>query len=158
MLGKKTIMSAAAALFIAGAAAPAMAQSPVEDAIGGALLGAAASGIGGGNVGTGALVGAGGGLLLGTLRRPRQPTYRRTYTAPAPHRAYRPTYVAPVTSQLVADIQYSLSNLGYNPGPVDGIMGRGTRAAVRAYQRDAGLLVTGRVSRPLLTHIRAQGG
>ncbi|MHA1523488.1 MAG: peptidoglycan-binding domain-containing protein, partial [Alphaproteobacteria bacterium] len=70
----------------------------------------------------------------------------------------RRTYVAPVSTQLVADIQYSLTNLGYNPGPVDGVMGRGTRAAVRAYQADAGLLVTGRVSRPLLTHMQGQGG
>lgn len=163
MLGKKIILSAIAALFIVGAAAPSMAQSPVEDAIGGAILGAGVAAISKGNVGTGALVGAGGGLLLGSVRRANQRPYyapRRAYRPPAhvTPRPYRPVVVAPRVSQLVADTQYSLTNLGYDPGPVDGLMGPGTRAAVRAYQRDAGLLVTGRISKQLLKHIRSQGG
>ncbi|MFV2091515.1 MAG: peptidoglycan-binding protein [Hyphomicrobiales bacterium] len=161
MLGKKIILSAIAALFIVGAAAPSMAQSAVEDAIGGAILGAGVAAISKGNVGTGALVGAGAGVLLGASRRPA-PYYapRRAYRPP-PHvapRPYRPVVVLPRVSQLVADIQYSLTNLGYDPGPVDGLMGPGTRAAVRAYQRDAGLLITGRISKQLLKHIRSQGG
>ncbi len=162
MLGKKTIISAFAALFMIGMA-PAMAQSPVEDAILGGILGAGVGAASGGNVGTAAAVGAGAGLLLGTARRANQRPYYappRAYRPP-PHvapRTYRPPVVLPRVSQLVADIQYSLINLGYDPGPVDGIMGPGTRAAVRSYQRDAGLLVTGRISKQLLKHIRSQGG
>lgn len=43
----------------------------------------------------------------------------------------------------VSDLQRRLRELGYNPGPVDGIFGPRTEAAVRAFQRDSGLLVDG---------------
>jgi len=42
-------------------------------------------------------------------------------------------------STSVADTQAELRRLGYDPGPVDGIMGPKTRAALAAYQRDRGL-------------------
>lgn len=44
---------------------------------------------------------------------------------------------------MVRNIQSSLAAAGYNPGPVDGILGNGTRAAIRRYQADHGLPVTG---------------
>lgn len=40
-------------------------------------------------------------------------------------------------------VQYALRFLDYPVGPVDGIYGRVTRAAVRQYQRDFGLVVDG---------------
>jgi regulator of extracellular matrix RemA (YlzA/DUF370 family) len=40
------------------------------------------------------------------------------------------------TPDLVKRLQSSLKNKGYNPGVVDGIMGRKTMRAVTAYQRD----------------------
>jgi regulator of extracellular matrix RemA (YlzA/DUF370 family) len=40
------------------------------------------------------------------------------------------------TKDLVKRLQQSLKNKGYNPGIVDGIMGRKTMRAVTAYQRD----------------------
>ncbi len=43
----------------------------------------------------------------------------------------------------VFDLQRRLNELGYNPGPVDGIFGPRTEAAVRAFQRDAGLVPDG---------------
>ncbi len=36
-------------------------------------------------------------------------------------------------------IQKSLKDMGYDPGPVDGIMGKKTRAAIQQFQRDKGL-------------------
>lgn len=42
-------------------------------------------------------------------------------------------------------LQAALTTLGFDPGPVDGRYGRATRAAVRAYQSDAGLSVDARV-------------
>lgn len=52
-----------------------------------------------------------------------------------------------------ARVQAGLAELGYNPGPVDGVNGSRTTNAIRAYQRDNGLLVDGRASRELAEHI-----
>jgi len=47
------------------------------------------------------------------------------------------------TGEAVSYLQQSLIKLGYNPGPVDGIFGNGTDAAVRAFQASKGLVVDG---------------
>jgi len=52
-------------------------------------------------------------------------------------------------SALVADIQRALNRLGYDAGPVDGVMGSRTRSAIRAYQQDETLLATGQPSAAL---------
>lgn len=54
----------------------------------------------------------------------------------------------------VRGVQKELLAHGYRPGPVDGIAGRQTRAAVRAYQRDAGLPVDGVADKRLLDHLK----
>lgn len=43
----------------------------------------------------------------------------------------------------VAEIQRALLARGYDPGPIDGLPGKKTEAAVRAFQRGAGLTVDG---------------
>ena len=53
----------------------------------------------------------------------------------------------------VSRVQGGLAQLGYRPGPVDGVMGPQTSDAIRAYQRDHGLLVDGRASVQLADHI-----
>lgn len=40
-------------------------------------------------------------------------------------------------------IQDALTALGYNPGPSDGVMGPMTKAAIKAFQADAGITVDG---------------
>ena len=52
-----------------------------------------------------------------------------------------------------ARVQAGLAQLGYDPGPVDGVQGPKTTSAIRAYQRDNGLLVDGRPTRELAEHI-----
>jgi peptidoglycan hydrolase-like protein with peptidoglycan-binding domain len=42
--------------------------------------------------------------------------------------------------------QETLRDLGYTPGAIDGIMGSGTAAALRAFQQREGLLATGRAN------------
>ncbi|MGH6920707.1 MAG: trypsin-like peptidase domain-containing protein, partial [Geminicoccaceae bacterium] len=43
-------------------------------------------------------------------------------------------------------VQQRLADLGYDPGPVDGVVGPRTRAAIRAFQADLGLPVDGQIS------------
>ena len=47
----------------------------------------------------------------------------------------------------VSDVQSALSREGYYSGAVDGSMGPETQNALRRYQRDRGLPVTGRIDR-----------
>jgi peptidoglycan hydrolase-like protein with peptidoglycan-binding domain len=54
----------------------------------------------------------------------------------------------------VAAVQRVLNDLGYSAGPVDGLMGSKTRGAIRAYQIDNGLPVSGEPSRPLYDHLQ----
>lgn len=51
-------------------------------------------------------------------------------------------------------LQQALSDSGYNPGPVDGIIGAGTRRALRAWQRDAGLPADGYASAAILEKLK----
>ncbi|MFQ5995056.1 MAG: ankyrin repeat domain-containing protein [Acidiferrobacterales bacterium] len=57
-------------------------------------------------------------------------------------------------NKRVAEVQRLLTELGYNPGPADGLFGRRTAAAIRAYQREVGLRVDGIVSDALVEHAR----
>lgn len=45
--------------------------------------------------------------------------------------------------ETTRDIQRRLTELGYNPGPIDGIVGARTTAAVRAFQKANGLVADG---------------
>ncbi|UCH74923.1 MAG: peptidoglycan-binding protein [Rhodospirillales bacterium] len=62
---------------------------------------------------------------------------------------------APTRAQI-AEIQQLLVERGYNPGPVDGLLGPRTTAAIDQYQGDRGLARTGRASPELLSHLRNQ--
>ena len=50
----------------------------------------------------------------------------------------------------VAAVQRRLARTGYYRGSVDGVIGNGTRTAIRAYERSHGLVVDGRIDRRLL--------
>ena len=68
-----------------------------------------------------------------------------------------PRCPATLTPELMAPyvegIQRQLLQLGYNPGRNDGKMGERTTAAIRAYQRAAGLRVDGCPSQDLLNQM-----
>ena len=40
------------------------------------------------------------------------------------------------SEDIIAQLQSALSKKGYQPGPIDGIMGRGTTNAIRKFQKD----------------------
>ena len=53
-----------------------------------------------------------------------------------------------VSAQAAADVeraQKALKQMGHDPGPVDGVMGAQTSAALKAYQKKQGLSVTGQL-------------
>ena len=65
-------------------------------------------------------------------------------------------YVRPGGSNRVREVQRRLLQLGYRPGPVDGLFGPRTRAATRWFQFKHGFKTTGRVNRSTLTVLRAR--
>ena len=52
--------------------------------------------------------------------------------------------------QVIENVQLALRDEGYYPGAIDGLVGPQTRAALAAYQRDHGLIVTAAVDEPTL--------
>ena len=89
--------------------------------------------------------------LLDVLTPPLSPG--SAAAAPGGARAVRSSPAAGV-----AGVQRGLIRLGYATGPVDGRAGPLTRAAVRAFQGDAGLPVDGEPSAALLARLQAVGG
>jgi hypothetical protein len=65
------------------------------------------------------------------------------------------TYVAS-SGSLVARVQRELARDGYDPGPIDGVMGGQTRAAIFAFQRNNNLPVTGRIDSALLDELNLE--
>lgn len=49
-----------------------------------------------------------------------------------------------------AAVQYALAEEGYYRGRIDGVIGEGTRSAIRSYQRRNRLPITGRIDNPLV--------
>jgi hypothetical protein len=47
-------------------------------------------------------------------------------------------------------VQRALADLGYYNGPIDGVIGPGTMAAIERYQADNGLAITGRINTSLM--------
>jgi uncharacterized protein len=79
---------------------------------------------------------------------PPQPVFEPQPDAQAP-----PTVPAYDRAQ-VAEAQELLGRLGYDAGPVDGVMGARTARAIKAFQRANGLAPTGRPDETLLAALR----
>jgi Putative peptidoglycan binding domain len=62
----------------------------------------------------------------------------------------QPGYSTYGNGSIVIQVQSRLARAGYYRGPIDGIMGPGTRFAIRAYERDHGLRVDGVISGPVV--------
>ena len=72
---------------------------------------------------------------------------RTVEVAPASASAERrPEQLIAVYRKQMKLAQERLRGLGYVPGPIDGIMGSGTAGALRAFQEQQGLRVTGRAN------------
>ncbi len=82
---------------------------------------------------------------------PAPPALAAVPETPAPKRAAPPV---PLARDGVADIQRLLTTLNFTPGPADGKLRSRTVAAIRLYQRFAGLPVDGVPSAHLLDDLR----
>ena len=60
----------------------------------------------------------------------------------------------PPKNNDVQFVQQKLFDLGYNPGPVDGIMGAKTRKAIKKYQSEEGLEPNGQIDAQTLQYLR----
>lgn len=136
-------------LFAAALAVAACGSTTEERGISGAGIGAGAGAVVGAvtglSVAEGALIGAAAGGLTGILTDKEQinlgdPVWKK----------------ASANSEVVRNIQAGLSNLGFEPGPVDGKIGPKTRDAIRQYQEKHSLLVDGKASKELARHIQRQ--
>ncbi len=87
---------------------------------------------------------------LAALAEPPEPRVTAPATPaepPTQRRSLRPF------DPLVLEIQGRLRAMGYRTGPVDGLLGARSRAAIAAYQRQYGLEPDGEPTRELLGHI-----
>ncbi|WP_374650773.1 peptidoglycan-binding domain-containing protein [Dongia sp.] len=64
----------------------------------------------------------------------------------------------PEASPQVQEIERLLAELGFTPGPQDGVMDDATAEAIRAYQQVAGLPEDGAATPELLDELRAVAG
>lgn len=53
------------------------------------------------------------------------------------------TPIVETPQKTITDLQKKLKVIGYNPGPIDNILGKRTRRAIRKFQRNHGLPATG---------------
>ena len=85
-----------------------------------------------------------------------------------PYSYYEPAYYEPAYSEdvyqpndhqddyanTIGDVQSGLAQKGYYHGQIDGRMGPATRSAVRQYQRNHGLQVTGNIDQGIIDALR----
>ena len=64
--------------------------------------------------------------------------------------------IKPLSSETTASIQELLAALGYETGKIDGILGRLTISAVKAFQKESGLEITGRPTEGLLIALQTE--
>jgi hypothetical protein len=133
----------------------------IERGVQGGVVGAIIGGIvgGGRGAGRGAAIGAGVGLVTGAAEANERARYESRYYGPPPGggRYYGPPGGGG-GSDLVFNIQESLTRLGYDPGPPDGVFGYRTAEAIREFQYDNRLPPDGRPSPQLLDYMMRRGG
>lgn len=60
--------------------------------------------------------------------------------------------------QTIRMVQIGLAELGYDPGPVDGLLGRETHRAICQFQRERAMPVTGEISADLIGELAKVSG
>jgi peptidoglycan hydrolase-like protein with peptidoglycan-binding domain len=76
--------------------------------------------------------------------------------AAAPPAEPQPAAARPAVDPQVQEVQRLLTERGYAPGPVDGLMGKRTQEALRRFQNDNGRSVSGKIDARTLEVLRPQ--
>lgn len=79
---------------------------------------------------------------------------RSKFARPSTGSLSTPPPSRPAPDATVQAIQRKLNELGYDPGTADGLMGRGTRSAIIAFQQDRGLAASGLADQALLLQLQ----
>jgi hypothetical protein len=69
------------------------------------------------------------------------------------HAASAASAAATSEPRFVREAQRTLGELGYRPGPIDGVVGRRTQGALARYQRSEGIPVTGHLDTETLVRL-----
>lgn len=72
--------------------------------------------------------------------------------------AYQRFALGPLPDLTVRAAQMSLVYGGFDPGPVDGVLGRRTRSAITDFQQKEGLALSGNLDETTLDRLRASAG
>jgi lytic murein transglycosylase len=64
----------------------------------------------------------------------------------------------PISRDQAFGLQRGLAALGYDPNGIDGVIGSGTRRALRQYQAARGLIADGYVTGSIIARVRAEAG
>ncbi len=87
-------------------------------------------------------------------RRQFQSEGRSRFARPSTGSLSAPAPARPALDATVQAAQRKLNELGYNAGTPDGLMGRGTRSAIIAFQQASGLAATGIADQTLLLQLQ----
>lgn len=80
--------------------------------------------------------------------------YEDAYAADQYQPAAYTDQVTDESDSQVSSVQRALAREGYYDGPIDGQLGAATRRAIRRYQSDRGLDVTGGINRAVIESLR----
>lgn len=94
--------------------------------------------------------------LLARLQMTADPRSAGNRTMPIP--LSKPSGTSANADKRIAQIQTALNNLGYGPLEVDGLMGAATARAIRRFEVNRGLPVTGEVGDRVVAELIAIGG
>ena len=126
-------------------------------AAGGAVLGA----VTGLSVVEGVLIGAAAGGVIGAVTDEDdidlgKPVWESDSSSSSTPNTASSNAADSARNDVVLRVQRGLTELGYEPGPADGLYGPKTTDAIRRYQGDHGLLTDGRATAELVEHIERQ--
>jgi hypothetical protein len=86
-------------------------------------------------------------------RHPRRPIIPIIPIPPPPYPHHGRRVVHSDSDSTTAQVQRKLKTLGYYDSSVDGAIGPKTRAAIRAYQEENSLEITGQIDKALLSSL-----